>query len=97
MPKQDILLDEDYNYKVINGDFAVGDSDTQNVDLLLNSDKGHIREFLTNGIGLTRYVSAETEYPGLRNIVSTELIDDGYNLTLFYYDTTQKNTIIDFN
>lgn len=94
--KQDILLNEDYTFKVINGDFAVGDSDQQNVDLLLQLDKGQIRELPLNGIGIQKYINTTANFPNLKNKIQKELQSDGYSLNLFYYDRDNDETIIDF-
>ena len=77
--------------------FTVYVVDEQNVDLLLQLDKGHIREEPLRGIGINKFINSPNSYPNLRNKVSQELQQDRYTLTLFYVDPETNDVNIDFN
>jgi hypothetical protein len=51
---KDILLDENNDRRIENGDFVTGDSEMQEVSLILQSSKGHWPNDLLIGPGLTR-------------------------------------------
>lgn len=48
-----ILLDENFESRVIDGEMVVGDSMTQEVALIIGSNKGEWKEYPTLGPGLT--------------------------------------------
>ncbi len=48
----DILLDEDGDLLIVNGDFVIGESIDQEVGLILQSNKGEYKEFPTFGLNL---------------------------------------------
>lgn len=56
---KDILLDENSDLDIINGDFVAGNSDGQNQELLLATDKGEWKENPTVGVGLFGFLNDE--------------------------------------
>ncbi len=52
----DILLDEDYNFKIsTTGDFEIGDSEAQHIRLLFDTFRGDWTQNPLVGIGLVRW------------------------------------------
>jgi hypothetical protein len=51
MPTTDILLDDNNDLRIENGDFVVGDSTKQHQKLLLMLSKGDTRQFALDGVG----------------------------------------------
>ena len=72
----DVILDEQYELQMVNGDFAVGESTAQHEKLLIVSNKGEWRQYPISGVGIGRYVNDEA--PGsLITAINTELKNDG--------------------
>lgn len=67
----DILLDENNEILITNGDLVISDASQQHVELLLLSNKGDFKQFPLTGIGLMRYLNAP-----LNNELKTQLYRD---------------------
>lgn len=70
-----ILLDEDRDVKVSNGSMVIGDIANQNIELLIISEKGEIREAPLRGVGIRKFVDDEDPamlLQAIRNEVATE-------------------------
>lgn len=70
-----ILLDEDRDIQVSNGSMVIGDIANQNVELLIISEKGEIREAPLRGVGIRRFVDDEDPamlLQAIRNELATE-------------------------
>lgn len=65
---KDILLDENSDLQIITGDFVSGDSDGQNQELLLSTDKGEWKENPKVGVGLFAFLNDENPNALLREI-----------------------------
>lgn len=55
---RDLLLDENGDLAIENGDFVIGVSDQQHVEAVLLSNKGEYKEFPLVGFGAIRYVKS---------------------------------------
>lgn len=78
----DILLDDNFDLQIINGDLVVGESTLQHQKLLLYSDKCEFKNTPMRGVGIRRYL--ETTSPDkLAREIKAE----------FYTDGMQVNTI----
>lgn len=64
----DILLDENYNPIIENGDFMIGNDMQQRVELNLISNKGDWREFPTIGAGIRSHSHGSDPKKILREI-----------------------------
>ena len=80
MARQDILLDNDNELNVVNGDFEIGDSDNQHAAIIFEAQKGEIRSSPELGFGASKYIkkSGEKVRNFMRNL-KVELDKDGYN------------------
>jgi len=76
----DIQLDNDRELIIINGDFVSDVSDSQNVQLIFEAQKGEIRSSPGLGFGASKYLKKPdvTTREFLRNL-KVELEKDGYN------------------
>lgn len=58
---EDILLDQDFDLLIQNGDLVIGPSSEQHQQLLLLSNKGDWRQFPMVGVGVREYLKDENE------------------------------------
>lgn len=65
---KDILLDEDNDLVIQNGDFKIGISDEQHKKLLLISDKGTFKQYPDVGVGIFGYLQDESTADLFREI-----------------------------
>lgn len=81
MPTQDILLAEDKDLVVAKGDFTVGESEEQHIELILLSTKGSWRQSPLTGCDLLRFVAAPftlKTVDSMRQRMKIQLQFDGY-------------------
>lgn len=57
---QDILLDENLDLLIIDGDFVIGESTLQHQKLLILSDKCEFKDVPMRGVGARRYLEDDT-------------------------------------
>lgn len=57
---QDILLDENLDLLIIDGDFVIGESTSQHQKLLILSDKCEFKDVPMRGVGARRYLEDDT-------------------------------------
>jgi len=76
----DIKLNDNYEYMIINGDFATTSNqmelDEQNTEMLLLLGKGHIKDYPMAGIGLDKELNNKLTNQ-LRRQIESELLIDG--------------------
>lgn len=56
MPK-DYLLDSEFDLRIENGDFVVGESTAQHQQILLLENKGENRQFPRTNVGIVNYIN----------------------------------------
>lgn len=63
---QDILLDDNFDLRIENGDFVVGESTNQHAEILLLSEKGDIRQYPFLGVGIKSFINDDSleDLPG---------------------------------
>jgi hypothetical protein len=76
----DILLDESYDLQIANGDFVIGDSEAQHVELLLMATKGDFRQHPYVGVGIRKYINAPGAGNELAREIGIQLELDGYKV-----------------
>jgi hypothetical protein len=81
MPNTDILLDEDGDLLIKNGDFVIGPSDKQHVKRLLISEPGHIKANLLTGGSLRKQINGVYTQQ-TQAAIKKCLESDGYKPTL---------------
>lgn len=79
---QDYLLDDDFDLAPAkNGDFAIGDSDEQHIQLILFSKPGDWRQYLRLGVFIHQYLKApESVRIGFERNMRVQLKSDNYNV-----------------
>ena len=89
---QDILLDEHDNLLIDRGDWQLGDSHQQHVQLLLTSMPGEWKENPETGVGLA--LSHNGVIDGfIKRTIAVQLEADGFKLD--HLQITEKGIIID--
>lgn len=75
----DLLIDvvKDASGMITQG-LVIGETDSQNVDIIVNANKGEIKEYPTLGVGLIKYVKSVNKERELVREVSVQLEQDGY-------------------
>ncbi|UWY28796.1 hypothetical protein N4T20_02475 [Flavobacterium sp. TR2] len=76
----DILLEND-DLKVIDGDFVLGDSTNQNVEMILKLTPGELKEHLETGVAIDRSISGNLDR-FLDRTVRVQMEADGFNISL---------------
>lgn len=72
----DILLDENFDLQIVNGDFAVGESTYQHQACLLMASKGEYKANPTTGVNSKKYLESERPDNYAREI-RQEFVADG--------------------
>jgi hypothetical protein len=81
MAVQDILLnlvDGDFDLEIKNGDFVVGPSDPQHVELILKTYLGNWEQFILLGVGIDLYQASSGMQGILKRNTTIQLDTDGY-------------------
>jgi hypothetical protein len=73
----DILLDENGDLAIASGDFVIGESLDQEVAVILQMNKGDLKEFPILGPNLIQLVNSNTSAIELKQLIKTELKRDG--------------------
>jgi len=89
MARIDYMFDENYDKLIVNGDWAVGDSDEDNVDLILTLAQGHIRHSPTVGVNTTTFLNGTFDYIYKQKVIN-QLTQDNYIVNLIYQDSDGK-------
>lgn len=83
---QDILLDENLDLLIIDGDFVIGESTSQHQKLLILSDKCEFKEVPMRGVGALRYLEDQTP-DNLAREIRQEFSVDGMNVSKIKIET----------
>ena len=88
MIAQDILLDDDADLLIQDGDFVIGASDWQHINDILLAAPGHFKEFPLFGCNLWAYLNGNIPKQQIINNITVQLKSDGYavNGIGFTYD-----------
>ncbi len=88
---QDILIIAGGMPLIENGDFVVAASDTQHIDLIINSNKGDFRFQPLVGCNMSEFINAVGSNVGLelRQRIAAQLNNDGYKINSLFVDEQQ--------
>ncbi len=75
----DILLDDNFDLVIKDGDFVIGESTYQHQNCLLFADKGEFKNYPKTGVGSRRFLESERPNDFAREI-RQEFIADGMNV-----------------
>jgi len=87
IPRRGILFEDDLVIKVkrengvIVSGLAVGETDYQNIDFLVTSNKGDFKEYPILGVGAERFLKSVGKQGELRREIAIQLEADGYKTT----------------
>jgi hypothetical protein len=93
---KDILLDDDGDLLIKDGDLVFGASDQQHINDLLICLPGHIREFPLAGIGIQKYIGAPFTLEiinALQKRIQLQLELDGYKVNSIIINSFTDITI----
>ena len=76
----DILLDDDMNYQIENGDFKIGESDYQSATLVLNTNEGSWKGQPFCGMGIAKYEGAANAQLQMKREIMIQLRADGFRV-----------------
>lgn len=77
----DIMLDENFDLQIKDGDFVIGESTAQHQELLLIAQKGEFKEFPTVGVGIMDYALEDSNTDELIQEISNQFSVDGMKVT----------------
>jgi len=66
----DILLNEQHDIAIANGDLVLGDARVQQQQVLLLSKKGDFKQYPTTGIGIQQYINDDEPAKMVSDVVS---------------------------
>ncbi|MBK6611837.1 MAG: hypothetical protein IPI59_15675 [Sphingobacteriales bacterium] len=90
MLSHDILLTNDHDLQFEKGDLKVDLSDEQHIAHILVTDKGNWRQYPLLGVGLHRWLEADTSQEQiltLKNKIKQNLIYDNFDVKSIKIDT----------
>lgn len=81
MPVNDIILNENNDLLIQNGDFVINIADKQHQNLIFNINTGELKEYPTTGIGISKYIANSQNYTQfLRSEIMNQLRSDGFTV-----------------
>ena len=88
---KDILLDDNNDLKIINGDFDYGDSEIQEVGLILQSTQSEWKMTPTLGPNMYRFIKSKASKSEIESTVAIHLAIDNKDFKTL---RTKINTVI---
>lgn len=88
---RDILLDQSGHLSIVNGDFAVGESTQQEIELILTTFRGEWKEHPLLGAEVQRMIKAQQGITTMRGVVREQLEMDGFKRVTFIIENNQIN------
>lgn len=82
---KDVLIDEDNDIVISNGDFAIGDSDIKHQEHILIANKGEFKEFPEIGVGIIEALNSD-DIRGVLDNVKRNFQYDGMYVNNITYD-----------
>lgn len=75
----DILIDDNNDLAIENGDFVLGYSDNQHQKLIIQANKGDLKEYPELGVGIENLLSSDN-YTGILIEIKKNLSYDGMKI-----------------
>jgi len=82
MISYDLILDSNNDLILENNDFAIGQSDDQNIEAIMLAEKGQFYEFPLLGYGIRRKLNGSINILTERKLIRENLSFDNYNVKL---------------
>jgi hypothetical protein len=80
MAVKDIILDDDLDLLITDGDLTVSYSDEQHMLIIVNTSVGSFKQAPLMGVGITQYISSSGQTDALRRSINIQLAADGYKV-----------------
>lgn len=80
--RTDILLDENENLIIRNGDFVIGNSDIQHTRHIVKINKGEHKQSPTIGFGINNYLQSTISDQRFKRDLKVALAQDGYDAAI---------------
>ena len=93
---KDLLLNENFDLLVKDGDLVIGDSNVQHQNTLLITQPGSFKESPDVGVGVENFLM-DDDPAGLKDKVREEFTKDGQNVDSISYDTQTGNLTYNAN
>jgi hypothetical protein len=94
--RKDIILDNNFDLMISNGDFYISNSDQQNIELILLSYPGQWKQFPLLGAAIQGDINGPFN-DQMKNRIKKQLISDGYGNVDFLFDIQTSNIKIKIN
>jgi len=76
MAVKDIILDSN-DLSISNGDFVINESDSQHIELIVDSYIGHWKQFPLCGVGVDLFIKSSGQQLALKRAIALQLEADG--------------------
>jgi hypothetical protein len=94
MNSKDILLNDDWDLDIVNGDFNVGFSDNQHLTLIVEIAEGSIKQYPLQGVGINYYSGSSGQAAALQNRIKTKADADRYQNVQVSLEQNQDGAFI---
>ncbi|MEO2080602.1 MAG: hypothetical protein ABGW88_13660 [Leeuwenhoekiella sp.] len=74
----DFLLDSDNDLLIQSGDMVLGDSQAQEIEMLLVSYKGQWKESPLTGAAIHEMIKSRSTSPAIKREINVQLANDGF-------------------
>lgn len=93
MEKTDYLVEDNFDLKIQEGDFAKGTANDIHSRLIMYIGKGELRQFPTLGAAITKYIGSNTPTDIIENDIINELAKD--NIDVLEIDVEHESSRLD--
>lgn len=90
----DIVLDNNNDVEIANGDFVVDDTTSTEVESIITSFQGWWKQFPLIGCGAPSYISSPGNCEPLRRQIRIQLLSDSKQLTSFDYSFDTNGNLV---
>ena len=77
---KDIILDDENDVNIVNGDFQLRESDTQHIVLVINTFAGNWKQYPFCGVGIIQFANAAGQGVTLKRSMQVQLEADGFEV-----------------
>lgn len=94
MGSKDILLNDEWDLDILNGDFNVGFSDNQHLTLIVELSEGSLKQYPLQGVGINSYSGSSGQAAALQNKIKTKADADRYQNVQISLSQTEDGVFI---
>jgi len=93
MISYDLILDSNNDLTIENGDFAIGESDSQNIQAMIQASKGQFYENPLFGYGILSKINSPVRKAAEKRALRQEAKKDNYDVTTLIISDDLEITI----